>query len=115
MVKKGLNILMGRKMLKKIRPLCIFLPKITAYRKDFDESKYISFLIKDDGLLEKYNEIWEKVKNSLKAKIKSCNEKLNRNFHNNKIPKECSLFICLSVILIDSVFKTGKNYYPQVF
>ena len=24
-------------------------------------------------------------------------------------------FICLSVILIDSVFRTGKNYYPQVF
>ena len=24
-------------------------------------------------------------------------------------------FICLSVILIDSVFRTGKNYYSQVF
>ena len=24
-------------------------------------------------------------------------------------------FICLSVILIDSVFRRGKNYYPQVF
>ena len=24
-------------------------------------------------------------------------------------------FICLSVILIDSVFRTRKNYYPQVF
>ena len=30
---------------------------MTEYRKDFDESKYISFLIKDDELLEKYNEI----------------------------------------------------------
>ena len=26
----------------------------------------ISFLIKDDELLEKYNEIWEKVSNSIK-------------------------------------------------
>ena len=25
------------------------------------------------------------------------------------------MFTFLSVILIDSVFKTGKNYYPQVF
>ena len=33
---------------------------MSAYRKDFDETKYISFLIKDDELLEKYNEIWEK-------------------------------------------------------
>ena len=37
------------------------------------------------------------------------------HFYNNKIPKDGSQFICLSVILIDSVFKTGKNYYPQVF
>ena len=103
---------------------------MSAYRRDFDETKYMSFLIKDDELLEKYNEIWEKVKNSikeefdskpvynekyLKAKIKSYNGKINTNFHNNKIPREGSQFICLSVILIDSVFRTGKNYYPQVF
>ena len=34
---------------------------MTAYRKDFDETKYISFLIKDNELLEKYNEIWNKI------------------------------------------------------
>ena len=51
----------------------------------------------------------------LKAKIKSCKEKINTNFHDNKIPKNSSQFICLSVILINSVFRTGKNYYPQVF
>ena len=33
-----------------------------AYRKDFQETKYISFLIKDVELLEKHNEIWEKIK-----------------------------------------------------
>ena len=42
-------------------------------------------------------------------------EKINTNFHNNKIPKEGSQFICLSVILINFVFRTGKIYYPQVF
>ena len=31
---------------------------MNAYRRDFDEIEYMSFLIKDDGLLEKYNEIW---------------------------------------------------------
>ena len=35
----------------------MFLPKMSAYRRDLDESKYMSFLIKDDELLEKYNEI----------------------------------------------------------
>lgn len=29
------------------------------------------------------------------------------------MPKEVSH--CLSAVLIDSVFKMGKNYYPQVF
>ena len=44
---------------------------MSAYRKDFDETKYISFLIKDDELLEKYNETWEKVKNSHKKEFNS--------------------------------------------
>ena len=51
----------------------------------------------------------------LKFKIKSYDGKINKHFHNNKIPKDYSKFICLSVILIDSVFRIGKNYYyPQV-
>ena len=73
------------------------------------------------------DEIWGNVKNSLKkefdgdnekylkAKIKPYNGKINTNFHHNKIPDEDSQFICLLVILIDSVFKIGKSYYPQVF
>ena len=58
--KKGLRYFVGYKDSKKIRPLCIFLPKMTAYRQDFDQAKFMSFLIKDDELLEKYNEIWKK-------------------------------------------------------
>ena len=50
----------------------------------------------------------------LKAKIKSCNGRINTNFHNSKIPKQDSQFISLSIILIDSLFRIGKNYYPQV-
>ena len=63
------------------------------------------FLIKDDELLKKHNEIWGKVKNylkkqffsellynekHLKAEIKSYNGKINANFHSNEIPKEGS-------------------------
>ena len=126
--KKGFKYFICYKDNKKIRPLCIFLPKMSAYRRDFDETTYMSFLIKDDELLEKYKEIQEKVKNSIKkefdnepiynekylrAKLKFYNGKINTNFHNNKIPKEGSQFICLSVILIDSVFRTGRNYYQM--
>ena len=52
---------------------------------------------------------------SLDTGIKSYNRKIDTNFHNNKIPKEGSQCICLSVILSDFVFRTGKNYYLQVF
>ena len=40
-------------------------------RKDFDETKYMSFLIKDDELLEKCNKIWEKIKNIIKKESDS--------------------------------------------
>ena len=51
-------------MLKQFRPLCIYLSKMTTYRKDFDVNKFMSFLIKDNRLLKKYNGIWGKVKDS---------------------------------------------------
>ena len=42
----------------------------------------------------------------LKTKIKFYEGKINTNFHEDKVPKEGSRYICLSVILIDSVFRT---------
>ena len=127
--KKEFKYLIGYKYAKKIRPLCTFLPKMTAYRKDFDEIKFLSLLIIDHELLQKYNDIWEKIKDSLKRefdskpvynkkqypKLKFYNGKINTNFENNKIPKADSEYICLSIILLNSVFKTVKNYYPQMF
>ena len=122
--KKRFKYFTGYKDAKKTKPLCIFLPKMSAYRKNFNETKYMSFSIKDDKLLEKYNEIWEKVKNIIrkefdseavynekyrKARIKSYKGKFNTNFQNNKIPKEGSQFICLSVILIDSVWTVFRK------
>ena len=101
---------------------------MSAYRRSFCETKYIHIyfnkrwwiirkvqwnlgksLKKEFDSEPVYNEKY------LKSKINSCNGEINTNFHNNKIPKEGSQFTCLSVNLIDSVFRTGKNYYPQVF
>ena len=85
MVKKGFKFFIGYKDAKKIRPLCILIPKMSAYRKEFDETKSMSFSIKDDELLKRHNEIWEKVENIIKN---SYNGKISTNFHNNKIPKD---------------------------
>ena len=82
------------------------------------------FFVKDEKLFKKYNKIWEKVSNIirkefdskpvynekyLKSKIKSYNGKINTNFHNNKLPKEGSQCICLSVMLVDSVYRKDKR------
>ena len=40
-----LNILLAIKILKT-RPLCMFLQKMRAYRREFDETKYMSFLVR---------------------------------------------------------------------
>ena len=40
---------------------------MSACRRDFDETIYMSFLIKnEEWLLEKCNEIWDKVSNTIK-------------------------------------------------
>ena len=40
--KKGFRYFTGHENGKKIRPLCIMLPKMSAYRRYFDETKYMS-------------------------------------------------------------------------
>ena len=35
------------------------------------------------------------------------------NFQNKKMPKEKAPCKCLSVIMLDSVIKANKKYYPQ--
>ena len=40
--------------------------------------------------------------------------KNNTNSDCDKVPKEGSQCICVSVILIDYVFRIGKTYYPDV-
>ena len=69
--KSGFNYFIGCKDSKKIKLLRIFLPKTSTYRKRFYKTNYVSFLIKGDNLLEKYNTIWEKVRNSVKKEFGS--------------------------------------------
>ena len=39
---------------------------MSGYTNRFNETKYMSFLIKDDQFLEKYNKIRDKVSSSIK-------------------------------------------------
>ena len=61
MIKSVWNISLAIKMLKL--ELYVYFYQKWVRRRDLDETKHMPFLIKDDELLEKYNDIWEKVKN----------------------------------------------------
>ena len=55
-----------------VKPLCIILPQMSGYIKYFENgSKNMSFLIKDDEVWDKYNEIWDAIKNKLGIKFHS--------------------------------------------
>ena len=49
----------------------------------------------------------------IKTKIKIYAGSIITNFHNKKMPKEKAPSKCFSIIMIDSVIKTNKMYYPQ--
>ena len=90
----------------------------------------MTFKVSDDKLLKRYNKIWERVSNLnhikfdsepvygdndkyIKTKIKSYGDKINTNFQGKKMPKENASYKCLSLIMLDSVIRANKKYYPQ--
>ena len=90
----------------------------------------MSFLIKDDSVLNKYNEIWDKIKEKLsikfhsmpvydqtyiKAKVREFDGVIKTNFLGNEIPKENMHYTCIACITIDSVMRMDKKNYPQVY
>ena len=114
-----------------IQPLCVILRQMDGYIKYFDDGgKNMSFVTDDEKIYEKYNEIWEVIRNLLKidftvnpirvykylvAKLKIF-DRINRTiFNNNLIPMERNHYICIPVIDIDSVLKTNKRAYPQAY
>ena len=113
-----------------IRPLCIKLPQMIGYVKNFDSNKTMSFKVGDNKLLKKYYKIWEKISNLMniefdsepvygdndiyiKTKIKSYEDRVNTNFQGKKVPKENASYKCLSLIMLDSAIRVNKKYYPQ--
>ena len=46
-----------------VKPLCIILPHMDGYIKHFENGgKYMSFMIKDDKVWDKYDKIWNVIK-----------------------------------------------------
>ena len=102
---------------------------MTGYVKHSDSNKTMSFKVSDNKILKKYNKIWGKISNLMnieldsetvygdndkyiKTKIKMYENRVNTNFQGKKVPKNAS-YKCLSLIMLDSVIRVNKKYYPQ--
>ena len=51
----------------------------------------------------------------IKTKIKMYEDRVNTNFQGKKALKENASYKCLSLIMLDSVIRVNKKYYPQTF
>ena len=69
---EGYKYFFGYKEDEVIKPLCIILPQMNGYIKYFENGgKSMSFLIKNDEVWEKYENIWDVIKNKLGIKFHS--------------------------------------------
>ena len=85
------------------------------------------FLVYDQEVLNKYNKILDKIKDSFGKRLDSepvYNDKYIKseislysiNFYDTKMLIENKRYICLFVILLDSTFANlHKEYYSQIF
>ena len=127
----GFKHFIGYKEGEIVKPLCIILPQMSGHLKYFENGgKNMSFVNKDDSVLDKYNKIWDKIKNTLnrkfhtmpvydekfiKAKVKEFSGVIKPNFLGDEIPKESMYYACIACITIDSVMRMRKKNYPQVY
>ena len=104
---------------------------MSGYIKYFENNgKNMSFKIEEESVYLKYAEIWNKIKSVLnvkfhsqpiyddkyiKIKVKTFNITINTLFSGDKIPKEKNHYVCISAICIDSVLRTDKKTYPQIY
>ena len=60
----GFTYFIGYKEYEIVKPLCIILPQMAGYIKYFENGEK-NIVIKDDDVLDEYNEIWDKIKETL--------------------------------------------------
>ena len=128
---EGFKYFIGYKNDETVKPFIIILPQMNGYIKYFENgSKNMSFFIKDDDVLYKYNEIWDKIKEKLnikfhsepiydkkyiKAKVREFDGVIKTNFLGNKVPKENMRYTYIACLTIDSVIRMDKKNYLQVY
>ena len=123
--KEGFKYFIGYQEDEIVKPLCIILPQMNGYIKYFDNGgKNMSFFINNSEVWEKYEKIWEVIKNKLgikfhsqpiyenkylKAKVREYDGSIKTNFLGNNVPKENTYYTCIACITLDSVLKMNKK------
>ena len=103
---------------------------MSGYIKYFENSgKNMSFMVKVNIVLDKYNKHCGKIKEKLnikfhsvpvydrtyiKVKVREFGSKIKTNFLGNEVPKENMHYTCMACITIDSVMRMNKKNYQQV-
>ena len=90
----------------------------------------MSFIVKDEDVLDKYSEIWDKIKSNLsikfhimpvydetyiKAKVREFHGVIKTNFWGGTVPKENMRYTCIACITIDSVMIMEKKNQLQFY
>ena len=104
---------------------------MSGYIKYFKNvGKNTSFFVWNDNLLDKYNEIWNKIKEKLhinfhsmpvydqtyiKAKVREFDGVIKKNILGNEVPKENMHYTCITCITIDSVMGMEKKLSASLF
>ena len=118
---EGFKYFIGYQEDEIVQPLCIILPQMSEYIKYLKNGgKNMSFFVRDDSVLNKYNEIWDKIKEKLnikfhskpvydqkylKFKVREFDGVIKTNFLGNKVPKKNRHYTCIVCITIDSVMR----------
>ena len=90
----------------------------------------MSFLIEDNEVWDKYDKIWDVIKDKLgiyfhskpvyeykhlKVKVREFDGVIKTNFLGNNIPKENMHYNCIACITIDSVMRIDKKIIQSLF
>ena len=108
---EGFKYFIGYQEGKIVKPLCIILPQMSGYLKNFESGvKNMSFLIKNDEAWEQYEQIWDVIKNKLgiklhskpicerkylKAKVREFDAVIKTNFLDNKCQRKTCMILAL--------------------
>ena len=122
---EGFKSFIGYQEDEIVKPLCIILPQMNGYIKYFENGgKHMSFLIKNDEVWQKYEDIWNVIKNKLnikfhsqpiyenkylKVKVRESDGSIKTNFLGNNVPKQNMYYTCIACINLDSVLKMNKK------